>query len=203
MKEIQLAPELIRDEEYIGRTAPQILKLALDRGRPGWKTEDYDLLALTGRKNDFYLELARTELRAYPGVKEGLEWLKSEGVKTAVVSNGRKREVSAALQLLQLAPLMDQVITRDDVQPPKPDPTPYLFGAASLGVEPAHCIAIEDSPPGLEAALQAKIPVGAVTSNLKARDLQYPVPGRPDLSPSWIGPNMVTFFEWIRGLPRR
>jgi mannitol-1-/sugar-/sorbitol-6-phosphatase len=37
----------------------------------------------------------------------------------------------------------------------KPSPEPYLTAAARLGVAPSACVAIEDSPPGLQSARSA------------------------------------------------
>ena len=46
-------------------------------------------------------------------------------------------------------------VTGDEVSNGKPDPEPYLAAAAALGVSPAECVAIEDSPTGVAAALAA------------------------------------------------
>ena len=46
-------------------------------------------------------------------------------------------------------------ITGDEVTNGKPDPEPYLAAAAALGVDPADCVAIEDSPTGVASALAA------------------------------------------------
>jgi beta-phosphoglucomutase-like phosphatase (HAD superfamily) len=46
-------------------------------------------------------------------------------------------------------------VAGDEVEPGKPHPAPYLAAAIALGVEPADCIAIEDSPTGTRSALSA------------------------------------------------
>ncbi len=46
-------------------------------------------------------------------------------------------------------------VTGDEVRNGKPDPEPYLAAAAALGVDPATCVAIEDSPTGVASALAA------------------------------------------------
>lgn len=186
----------------VGKTAPEIITTVLNKHRPGWSPAELDPHALARRKNDFYLASAATGLRAYPGVLEGLQWLRSAGVRAAVVSNAKKRELEAALVQLGLMPWFDLVLSRDDIQPPKPDPAPYLFGAASLGVDVEDAIAVEDSPPGLEAALMARIPTAAVMTNFPREVLEAPVPGRPDLRPVWVGASMVEFFAWLRGMER-
>ena len=185
---------------FIGKTAPEIMMLLLNRYKPGWNPSEYNLTDLARRKNDIYLEAARRELQPYPGVREGLQWLKSQGIRTAVVSNAKRRELETALHQLGLITSFDIIVSRDDVSSPKPDPSPYLFAAASLGLEVHECLAVEDSPPGLEAALLAKIPAAAVATNFSRHNLEDPVPGRPDLHPIRVGESMEEFFEWLKVL---
>ncbi len=187
---------------FVGRTAPEILMDLLNKYSPGWDRATTDVVALAQRKNDIYLKLAQTQLVPYPGVREGLLWLRAQGIKIAVVTNAKRRELEAALRITGLFDLLDAHISRDDVKAPKPDPTPFLFGAATLGEDPSRCIAVEDSPTGLESALQAKIPAAAVATNFPENALEQPVPGRPDLKPVWVGPAPADFFDWLKALPR-
>ena len=183
----------------VGKTAPEILATLLDQYRPDWKEGDgpgeYNLAQLSLRKNDFYLESARTRLRAYPWVPEGLQSLRAHGVKTVVVSNARRRELENGLKNVGIIALFDQIVSRDDVPTPKPNPLPYLTGAAYAGFAPSECLAVEDSPTGLEAALLARIPSAGVMTNFAKEALLQPVPGRPDLQPIWIGPSMEALFK--------
>ncbi|MGK5085983.1 HAD family phosphatase [Bdellovibrionota bacterium FG-2] len=183
---------------FIGKTAPEILVTLLNRHNPGWDASKYNVIQLAGRKADLYLELSRTQLQTYPGVQEGLQWLKSERIKTAVVSNARRRELETTIRQLGLFDLLDVIVCREDVSSPKPDPAMYLFAATSLGIQPRNCIAVEDSPPGLEAAIMAQIPTAAVLTNFNRNALETPVPGRPELKPSWIGDSPQDFFAWLR-----
>jgi beta-phosphoglucomutase-like phosphatase (HAD superfamily) len=52
----------------------------------------------------------------------------------------------------------------DEVTHAKPHPEPYLTAARRLGVEPAHCVVVEDSPSGVAAAEAAGAAVVAVPS---------------------------------------
>ena len=54
------------------------------------------------------------------------------------------------------------MVTGDVVTHGKPHPEPYLTAAAQLGVHPAACIAIEDSPTGVRSATAAGVPTLAV-----------------------------------------
>lgn len=49
------------------------------------------------------------------------------------------------------------VVTGDQVTHGKPHPEPYLTAAARLGVDPARCVAIEDSPTGAGSSVAAGV----------------------------------------------
>jgi beta-phosphoglucomutase-like phosphatase (HAD superfamily) len=70
------------------------------------------------------------------------------------------------LDILGLADEFDVVVTRDDVEHGKPDPEMHLLAARELGVRPEECLAIEDSPAGVKAALAAGTEIVAVTTDL-------------------------------------
>ncbi|HUP57654.1 MAG TPA: HAD family phosphatase, partial [Bdellovibrionota bacterium] len=100
---------------FVGRTAPEILLDLLNRYSPGWDRASTDVVALAQRKNDIYLKLAESQLVPYPGVRDGLLWLRAQGVKIAVVTNAKRRELEAALRITGLFDLLDAHVSRDDV----------------------------------------------------------------------------------------
>lgn len=184
----------------VGKTAPEIMTLILERYRgPEGATAD-EIKKLVQRKNELYLEEAKHGLQPYPGVMGGLRWLKSQRIRTAVVSNARRKELHEILNTLGISPLVDIIISREDVPAFKPDPTPYLTAAALLELDTDQCLAVEDSPPGIESALLAKIPAAAVLTNFPETVMASPVPGRPDLKPAWIVQSMMEFFERLKNL---
>jgi sugar-phosphatase len=103
-----------------------------------------------------------------PGAAELLGALPS-GSWTVVTSGTR------ALAIGRLAhgglPIPEQLITADDVERGKPDPQPYLAGAAALGVDPADCLVIEDAPAGIEAGKAAGMTVLALVTTFEAGEL--------------------------------
>lgn len=60
------------------------------------------------------------------------------------------------------------MITEEDCTTSKPSPEPYLIGAKRLGLSPAQCIAVEDSPRGLLAARAAGMACVILRSDLTA-----------------------------------
>lgn len=202
LKDMGLPWKEIRFDGMVGRPAPVILRALLDQFKPGWSEADHDVDALALKKNDYYLQYAQTQLGLYPGVREGLEWVRAEGILCGVVSNAKRRELLASLTMLKIESYFKVVLSRDDVVKPKPDPGPFEFAALSLGVKPSECVAIDDSPTGLEGALLAGCATVSVTTNYPRSALELPVPGRPDLRPHWIGDTMDAFFAWVSGLPK-
>jgi HAD superfamily hydrolase (TIGR01509 family) len=87
-----------------------------------------------------------------PGAEPLLRALRHAGVALALVSNSRRRFVDSAIASAGLADLFDAIVTAEDVPRPKPAPDAYLAAASELGVEPAACVILEDSPTGLAAA---------------------------------------------------
>jgi sugar-phosphatase len=107
------------------------------------------------------LEIDDTEgLRVLPGVVELLAALPA-GCWTVVTSATRP------LALVRLAaagiPASGRIITADDVVKGKPDPAPYLAGAALLGFAAAECVVVEDAASGVGAGRAAGCRVLATT----------------------------------------
>ena len=66
------------------------------------------------------------------------------------------------LDVLQLRDQFDFVASRDDVENGKPDPEIYNLVAGELNVAPENTLVLEDSPSGVQAALNANMHVIAV-----------------------------------------
>ncbi|WP_152658899.1 HAD family hydrolase [Devosia chinhatensis] len=87
-----------------------------------------------------------------PGAVEFITELRDRGIPTAVATSSRNPHAAHHLGAAGLLDLFETVVTRDDVVHPKPHPEPYLTAARRLGVEPVHCLALEDSHAGVRAA---------------------------------------------------
>jgi sugar-phosphatase len=79
------------------------------------------------------------------------------------------------------------LVTADQVQHGKPHPEGYLTAAARLGVEPARCIVVEDTPTGIEAARAAGMRVVGVASTYERAALAAADAVVPTLSRLTIG----------------
>jgi beta-phosphoglucomutase len=74
------------------------------------------------------------------------------GVRLALVTGARRDEANLILSSSGLDGVFEATISADDVTRGKPDPEPYLLGAAALGVAAGDCLVIEDAVVGLRAA---------------------------------------------------
>ena len=84
-----------------------------------------------------------------PGARELLRSLPDGS--WAVVTSGIRAVAELRIRHTGL-PTPRVLIPADEVRHGKPHPEGYLTAAARLGVTPARCIVIEDTPPGIEAA---------------------------------------------------
>jgi len=77
-----------------------------------------------------------------------------------VASNGRLDRVRQRLAITGLLPFFDpHVFSASQVAFGKPAPDLFLFAAQRLGARPGECTVVEDSIPGVEAAIAARMPV--------------------------------------------
>lgn len=86
---------------------------------------------------------------------EAVRSLHRLGFRQACVSNSGRPFVDANLRQLNIDNLMEFSISRHDVCRGKPAPDLYRKACVLLGLPPETCIAIEDSPTGVEAASAA------------------------------------------------
>ncbi|MEP7179534.1 MAG: HAD family phosphatase [Pseudonocardiales bacterium] len=96
-----------------------------------------------------------------PGALALIQELRDHDVPCAMVTMSYARLASTLTD--QLAPgTFGAVVTGDELSHGKPHPEAYLTAAARLGVDPAYCVAIEDSPTGIASAERAGCIVVAV-----------------------------------------
>ncbi len=188
-----------REQDFldrIGLPAPIILKDLVGQKLGELSRDQIDQLCL--KKNDYYLEIAAQGLALNPGISDLLEYLKSEKIPCAVVSNAKKRELEFAYDRLGIRGYFQGIYSRDDVPAPKPDPRAYAFGASSLGLLPEDCLVIEDTPTGIQSALLGGISAIGLLGSFPLEYLENPVPGRPDLKPIWIARTPQGILTWLK-----
>jgi HAD superfamily hydrolase (TIGR01509 family) len=101
------------------------------------------------------VEYVRREGVPMPGALEAIDIARSAGLRTAIASSSSRELIAAVIDRLCIGELIDAVCTADDEVRGKPDPAVYLSAAQALDVVPTLCVAIEDSPVGVSAAVAA------------------------------------------------
>ena len=140
------------------------VQLAAEFG-PGF---DYDEMRARQRALDRARHGLSRPLR--PGAREIIERVAALGIPAAVATSSMREKTLSHLAHTGLLPMIDAVVTRDDVARGKPFPDLYLAAAAALGQPPAACLALEDSHAGVRSAHAAGVPVIMVPDLLPATD---------------------------------
>ena len=90
-----------------------------------------------------------------PGLSEFFAFARAERLPIALATSSDAAFTEFSLGLAELQEVFDVVVTGDQVAHPKPAPDIYIEAARRLGVDPRHCVALEDSDAGIMAASRA------------------------------------------------
>ena len=112
--------------------------------------------------------IAENGIAPKPGIFELLDHLDAMGIPAAITSSSTMENIRRHLTDQNLCHRFAKLCSGHDVPNGKPAPDIYLHGAASLGLRPEECLALEDSPTGILAAYRA----GCVT--VMVPDLDQP-----------------------------
>lgn len=142
------------------------------------------------RKKDLYPDFMHALAVNVPLV--GLIAASRGRLRTALVTTASRDNAQAVLAACDLGMLFEAVVTGDDVKQHKPHPEAYLRAAELLSVDPARCLAIEDSDIGAASAEAAGMGVLYVRLPCGARAVQRRSAGEPDRPdpgiPDWPAP---------------
>lgn len=110
--------------------------------------------------------LAESKLERLPGLTELLAWASDAGVRVVAVTNAPRPNAELMLRALRLEDAFEHLVIGTECARAKPHPDPYLRGMELVGATDAsRCVAFEDSPTGLGAAVAAGVPtVGVLTA---------------------------------------
>jgi len=141
---------------------PELLALTADFG----VSEPWEVLSAMRKEiyDDMVADPQVLRDNQWPHTIGFLRVARETGCRTALATMSYRKEALHVLKSLDLEQYLDQVLTREDVAQPKPDPEIYLLAAERLGVEPRDCLVIEDSPNGAQAGVAAGMNVIAVAT---------------------------------------
>jgi HAD superfamily hydrolase (TIGR01509 family) len=113
--------------------------------------------------DEIRFELFDARLGAFPDAVDSVRALALEGIPLAVASSSRRFALDRKLARFDLARYFEVIVAGDQVARGKPAPDVYLAAADGLGIEPKHCLAIEDARNGAESASAAGMRIVVVS----------------------------------------
>jgi phosphoglycolate phosphatase len=139
---------------WVGNGVERLVRRALINQLDGEPDE-----ALFEKAYPIYLELyaENTSKRShlYPGVREGLDYLKAVGYKLGCVTNKASQFTIPLLKELGIYDDFENIVCGDTLQEKKPHPLPLLHSAEVLGVKPENALMLGDSVSDVKAARAA------------------------------------------------
>ncbi len=117
-------------------------------------------------------DAAAADRLAFPGSVAFVRGAVAAGIPRAVASGATRADIVLMLGLIGLGDAFEVIVSADDVARSKPDPETFRLAAESIGVEPAACLAIEDTAAGLASATGAGMRTLGVTQSHDAATLE-------------------------------
>jgi len=160
---------------YLGLTDLDCFKLLASNGLLNLDTHGIE--DLVKQKNVIFEEMAENEGKTIEGVPDFLNMLKQNDILMAICSGALQAEIELVLEQARLRHFFEVIVSAEHVKRGKPDPEGFLLALQKLNhsrqapVAADHCIVIEDSHWGLEAAKAAKMHSVAVTNSYDADQL--------------------------------
>lgn len=100
----------------------------------------------------------------WPYTVDLLQVAKETSCLTALTTLSKRKDALHVIRSLGIEPLLNVVLTAEDVSKGKPDPEIYLLAAERLRVAPEECLVLEDSVNGIKAAQSAGMNVVAIAT---------------------------------------
>jgi HAD superfamily hydrolase (TIGR01509 family) len=151
-----------------GRWRDEAPTVMMGMSSPEWAAYLHDDLAVPMEVEEISRDVVR---RMEEGYRDGLPLLPgaSDAVRAlaarwplALASSANREVIDLVLELADFGDAFQVTVSSEEVERGKPAPDVYLAAARGLGVEPARCVAIEDSSNGLRSAAAAGMTVIAV-----------------------------------------
>ncbi len=159
-----------------------------------------DVDKIIRRKIELHRESIKDELPLFSGVETFIKAL-ARRYTLGIVSMSRRSEIDHVLERAGLRNFFSGIISAEDVTRHKPDPD--CFNQAFLlldqvrreeghqSASPSDCLVIEDSPPGIEAAIRAGMRTLGVTNTvdeaaLRAAGAEVVTPNLADWTPDAV-----------------
>ena len=158
-------------EAGLGRAAEEYVKAGARIH--GLEVTEEQINKATQLRQQYFLKVLSEEpLEPFPGVLELMNMaIQREDFRVAIATSGTLEKSRAVLEATKV-PYQEMIyINGDHVKSKKPDPELFLLAAERIGIEPANCVVIEDTPNGIQAAKAAGANCIAVTNSISTAKL--------------------------------
>ena len=152
-----ISMERMKDECY-GKNSE-----LLERIFPG-RFSDKEMSEMELEKEKAYQLAFRPHLKLLDGLENFLKEAHEAGIKMAIGSAAIMFNIDFVIDGTNTRKYFDALISAESVTKSKPDPETFLKAAAELYVSPEECIVFEDTPKGVEAALNAGMKAIVITT---------------------------------------
>ena len=152
----------VRGEEavrqWVGNGVERLVRRALINQLNG-EPDDADFDKAMPIFMDLYAENTSKRSALYPGVAEGLAYLKAQGFQLGCVTNKAEQFTLPILKDLGIFDYFKVIVSGDTLDKKKPDPLPLLHIAESYGVSPENSMMLGDSVSDVKVARAANFSI--------------------------------------------
>jgi len=136
----------------------------ITRNTLGEQISQSEIDTVAGEKEETFRKLVSQNIKPLPGAIKLMKALSEYGIKIALASSAPIENIRLVTQSLGIDNCFQTIVSGRDVAEGKPSPQGFLLAAQKLGVEPKHCIVIEDAIAGVSACKRAGMRCIAVTN---------------------------------------
>lgn len=128
---------------------------------------------LSARKTELFKSHYLPRLKPFAQAAELLRYLKRGGARLAVATSASPAELDDLLALLRADQVFDVKVTAEDAGASKPDPDSISRAVRNLGLKPAQCVMVGDTPYDAGAARRASVAfIGLRCGGWRDKELQ-------------------------------
>lgn len=144
--------------------------------------EDFPFETFTDNyRKEYYLYIEEKGVPIKKGLFEVLEWMKANELKLALATGSSEASATALLKKAGCYEYFDYRIYGNMITKSKPDPEIYIKACEGLGIPCEEAVALEDSPYGLESAVNAGLMAIMIPDLLEqAGEIEEKIAGKLD-----------------------
>ena len=144
----------VKVRHWVGNGIPKLVERALSGDLEGQPIKEVFDIAYPIFL-DLYEDNTAERSYLYDGVREGLDYLKSQGYQLGCVTNKSEQFTQPLLKVLGIFNDFKIIISGDTLAKRKPDPMPLLYCAEYFNLKPEECLMLGDSVSDVKAARAA------------------------------------------------